>query len=222
MKKNTWIGWFAIVFGSAAVQAQLIAELFSPDTVSKTTSTTEPPEQLVRACGLFRRHNNDNPCQPCNKDDLDLIDGTLDSPDCMCQKCTEPYDFLVECPYCSKCSDENNFCLDFIEGVGFNVGDDAVLSVLTARISTTGADSAKNTIFFERIPRENSYDCRIRLNGVLCNSCSITGCLDIDCRNVKNGGGRWTCEDAEDMVSDTSHPLHALVDPKGFCDQDED
>lgn len=229
---NSWIGWIAIISVGTIVQAQVTHESFMQNTLSQTATTTSS-ERWLQPCGLFGRNRDDDKdndgggdngdgdndgdggggdnerCRVCNSDDLELDPRLAEiEPGCTCNKCTEPYDFFYECEDCTICTDGIDLCINYKSGKLFNVDSEEI--VRTNRITATGADSANNEVFFERSP---NGDIQLTLNGVRCNSYTpfniVTGCFIIDCSNVENGGGYWTCVHGSEIEYDSRHPMYA-------------
>lgn len=214
--KNLCIVFIAIIIAAAKAQF-MMPEWDFPSTLTRSA----PPERLLQGglCnGLFRGNNNE--CTDTCDDYQDQLDAFQVNPisNCVCDPCSSRFDIALNCDFCQACQDGVDVCLDMDVSSGWSIVNETTLAHVRniIRVTTTGADSASNTLVLEfgrKDGQNDPNDCRVTLDGAVCQDCSRyfdTECSALDCSNVPNGA-HWTCEDRDEIIANTSHPLYGLT-----------
>lgn len=240
--KTFCIAWIAFAALGTTVQAELTSS-----NIRSPSGPSSFPGRWIQACEWLGRNNdddnNDNEDDQCQgptvcNEQHQFIASVLayNNNGCECNVCGDR--LTVQCDYCTACGafEGKDSCVDAGTTFAFTDFKNGTYSLTNGAtsVTTSGKNSANNHVLFEATLKSNTFywslfnesttnvdandDFYFSMNGVRCNSLSFDnlGCIILDCRNVATEY-YWTCSDAQNVVFDTSHPLHGFFASSFYC-----
>jgi hypothetical protein len=237
--------WSSVTILTATAHAELNLQNSSP--LSGPTLTSE---RWLQGCSWLGRNDDEDKedDEPqCSNPDVcnaqhEFIASVLaynDQP-CECNVCGDVV--TLQCNYCTACGafPGKNSCIEAqttVELTDLKNGNYTFISVATS-VKSSGKDSASNHVVVEITFAENIFNgtlfdenttflssddaVNLSLDGVTCQSISLEQdeCSVFDCRNI-DPDYYWTCNDGDELINDTSNPLHGFITIALYCPMDD-